>query len=105
GPLRDAGVDVEIAPEPSPAPEGAERYVSSAYPWIEGRPRAELLAELVAQRRSIVVAGAHGKTTTTAMIAFCLDRFGLDPAFVVGGEVPQLGANARAGAGPLVVEG
>jgi UDP-N-acetylmuramate--alanine ligase len=104
-PLREAGVEVEVAPEPSPAPAGAERYVSSAYPWVEGRPRAELLAELVAQRRSIVVAGAHGKTTTTAMIAFCLDRLGLDPAFVVGGEVPQLGANARAGAGPLVVEG
>jgi UDP-N-acetylmuramate--alanine ligase len=105
GPLRVAGVEVEVAPEPSPAPEGAERYVSSAYPWVDGRPRAELLAELVAQRRSIVVAGAHGKTTTTAMIAFCLDRLGLDPAFVVGGEVPQLGANARAGSGPLVVEG
>jgi UDP-N-acetylmuramate--alanine ligase len=104
-PLREAGVEVVVAPEPPASPDGAERYVSSAYPWIEGRPRAELLAELVAQRRSIVVAGAHGKTTTTAMIAFCLDRLGLDPAFVVGGEVPQLGANARAGSGPLVVEG
>jgi UDP-N-acetylmuramate--alanine ligase len=104
-PLREAGVEVEVASEPSASPQGAERYVSSAYPSIEGRPRAELLAELVAQRRSIVVAGAHGKTTTTAMIAFCLDRLGLDPAFVVGGEVPQLGANARAGSGPLVVEG
>ena len=46
---------------------------------VEGRPRADLLAELVSLRRSIVVAGAHGKTTTTAMIAFCLDRLGLDP--------------------------
>jgi UDP-N-acetylmuramate--alanine ligase len=52
-----------------------------------------------------VVAGAHGKTTTSAMIAFCLDRLGLDPAFLIGGEVPQLGGNARAGEGWLVAEG
>ncbi|MGH2936021.1 MAG: glutamate ligase domain-containing protein, partial [Gaiellaceae bacterium] len=48
---------------------------------------------------------AHGKTTTSAMIAFCLDRLGLDPAFLIGGEVPQLGGNARAGEGWLIVEG
>ena len=46
---------------------------------------------------SIVVSGAHGKTTTAAMIAFVLDRLGRDPAFVIGGDVPQLGGNARAG--------
>src|SRR5499427_2549769 len=72
---------------------------------MAGRLRADLLAELVSLRRSIVVAGAHGKTTTSAMIAFCLDRLGLDPTFLIGGEVPQLGGNARAGAGWLVVEG
>jgi UDP-N-acetylmuramate--alanine ligase len=54
---------------------------------------------------SIVVAGAHGKTTTAAMIAFCLDRLGGDPTFLIGGEVPQLGGNARAGSGWLVAEG
>jgi UDP-N-acetylmuramate--alanine ligase len=54
---------------------------------------------------AIVVAGAHGKTTTTAMIAFVLDRLGRDPSFLVGGEIPQLGGNARAGSGWLVVEG
>ena len=72
---------------------------------VAGKPRAELLAELVSLRRAIVVAGAHGKTTTTAMIAFCLDRLGLDPAFLIGGEIPQLDGNARAGEGWLVVEG
>jgi UDP-N-acetylmuramate--alanine ligase len=69
------------------------------------KKRAELLAELVELRPSIVVAGAHGKTTTTAMIAFVLDRLGLDPAFLIGGEIPQLGGNARAGEGWLVAEG
>jgi len=100
------GIDVTIAAEPPPAPPGWEVYVSTAFAGrVDGGPRAELLAELVSLRRSIVVAGAHGKTTTTAMIAFCLDRLGLDPAFVIGGDVPQLGGNARGGEGWLVVEG
>ncbi|MGH3006729.1 MAG: glutamate ligase domain-containing protein, partial [Gaiellaceae bacterium] len=47
----------------------------------------------------------HGKTTTAGMIAFVLDRLGRDPSFLIGGEVPQLGGNARAGEGWLVVEG
>jgi UDP-N-acetylmuramate--alanine ligase len=72
---------------------------------VPGRPRAELLAELVAVGQSIVVAGAHGKTTTAAMIAFTLRETARDPSWIVGGEVPQLGANAGAGEGWLVVEG
>jgi UDP-N-acetylmuramate--alanine ligase len=105
--LRHLGdVAVEISPEPPAPPAGWEVYVSTAFAdRVDGRPRADLLAELVAQRRAIVVAGAHGKTTTSAMIAFCLDRLGLDPAFLIGGDVPQLGGNARAGSGWLVVEG
>ena len=100
------GIDVAISPEPPEPPAGWEAYVSTAFAGrVEGRPRADLLAELVSLRRSIVVAGAHGKTTTTAMIAFCLDRLGNDPAFLIGGDVPQLGGNARAGEGWLVVEG
>jgi UDP-N-acetylmuramate--alanine ligase len=100
------GVAVEISPEPPTPPSGWDVYVSTAFAGsVEGQPRAELLAELVAQRRAIVVAGAHGKTTTSAMIAFCLDRLGLDPAFLIGADVPQLGGNARAGDGWLVVEG
>ena len=100
------GVPVELAPEPV-VPEGwDEVVVSTAYrDQAEGRSRAEFLAELVSLQPSIVVAGAHGKTTTAAMIAFCLDRLGDDPAFLIGGEVPQLGGNARAGRGWLVVEG
>jgi UDP-N-acetylmuramate--alanine ligase len=102
----DERIDVTITPELPRAPDGWEAYVSTAYAGrVEGRPRAELLAELVSLRRSIVVAGAHGKTTTSGMIAFCLERLGRDPAFLIGGEIPQLGGNARAGAGWLVVEG
>jgi len=102
----DERIDVTITPELPRAPDGWEAYVSTAYAGrVEGRPRAELLAELVSLRQSIVVAGAHGKTTTSGMIAFCLERLGRDPAFLIGGEIPQLGGNARAGAGWLVVEG
>jgi UDP-N-acetylmuramate--alanine ligase len=98
------GVHVELAPEPV-VPEGWEVVVSSAYPSVPGTPRAAFLAELVSLRRAIVVAGAHGKTTTTGMIAFVLAELGLDPAWLVGGDVPQLGGNAGAGEGWLVVEG
>jgi UDP-N-acetylmuramate--alanine ligase len=100
------GIHVTIADTPPRPPRGWEVYVSTAFAaHVEGRPRADLLAELVSLRRAIVVAGAHGKTTTSGMIAYCLDRLGLDPAFLIGGEIPQLGGNARAGEGWLVVEG
>ena len=105
-PLEERGVRVVLSPEPAEPPPAFEVVVSSAYRALAaGASRAEFLAELVALRPSIVVAGAHGKTTTAAMIAFCLDRLGLDPAFLIGGEVPQLGGNARAGEGWLVAEG
>ena len=95
---------VEIAPEPV-VPDGWEAVVSSAYPQAAGLSRAAFLAELVSLRRSIVVAGTHGKGTVAAMIAFVLHESGRDPAWLIGAPVPQLGANAGAGAGWLVVEG
>jgi len=98
------GIEVVLADEPA-VPEGWEVVVSSAYPTVAGRSRADFLAELVSLRRSIVVAGAHGKTTTTGMIAFVLAELGLDPAWLIGGEIGQLGGNAGAGEGWLVVEG
>jgi UDP-N-acetylmuramate--alanine ligase len=104
--VRAAGIPVTLAPDPVAAPEGWEAVISTAFAGqADGRPRAEFLHELVALRRSIVVAGAHGKTTTAGMIAFVLDRLGRDPAYLIGGEVPQLAGNARSGAGWLVVEG
>ncbi|MGH3092835.1 MAG: UDP-N-acetylmuramate--L-alanine ligase, partial [Gaiellaceae bacterium] len=104
--VRDAGIPVEVAPDPAAAPSGWETVVSTAFAGrIAGRSRADFLRELVSLRPSIVVAGAHGKTTTAGMIAFVLDRLGRDPSFLIGGEVQQLGGNARAGEGWLVVEG
>jgi UDP-N-acetylmuramate--alanine ligase len=100
------GIDVEISDEPSRPPDGWEAFVSTAFAErVPGKARAELLAELVSLRDSIVVAGAHGKTTTSSMIAFCLERLGRDPAWLIGADVPQLGGNAGTGEGWLVVEG
>jgi len=99
------GVHVDLGGEPAP-PEGYEVVLSTAHAGrVAGRPRAEFLAELVSLRPSIVVGGAHGKTTTAAMIAYVLRELGLDPAWIVGGVVPQLGGNAGVGEGWLVVEG
>ena len=66
-------------------------------------PRAEMLAELMHMRFSIAVAGAHGKTTTTSMIAFVLERSGLDPDVVIGGRLRAFGSGARLGRGEYMV--
>src|SRR5688572_30228377 len=66
-------------------------------------PRAEMLAELMRMRFSIAVAGAHGKTTTTSMIAFVLERSGLDPDAVIGGRLRAFGSGARLGRGEYMV--
>ena len=60
-------------------------------------PRAEMLAELMRMRYGIAVAGAHGKTTTTSMIALVLERAGLDPTAVIGGRLSAFGGSARLG--------
>ena len=66
-------------------------------------PRAEMLAELMRLKFSIAVAGAHGKTTTTSMIAVVLERAGLDPTAVIGGRLSAFGSNARLGRGEYLV--
>ena len=62
-------------------------------------PRAEMLAELMRLRYGIAIAGAHGKTTTTSMVALVLERAGLDPTAVIGGKLSAFGSNARLGRG------
>jgi UDP-N-acetylmuramate--alanine ligase len=66
-------------------------------------PRAEMLAELMRLKYGIAVAGAHGKTTTTSMVASVLGEAGLDPTFVVGGRVNHAGSNARVGQSEYMV--
>jgi UDP-N-acetylmuramate--alanine ligase len=99
-------------------PEGAELVVRTAAvkegnPEIDEAERrgipvikyAEMLGRLSLEKETIAVAGCHGKTTTTSMIAYAMTRAGLDPSFVCGGAVTQLGTNAKPGGGKhLVVE-
>jgi UDP-N-acetylmuramate--alanine ligase len=66
-------------------------------------PRAEMLAELMRLKYGVAVAGSHGKTTTTSMVALVLDRGGLDPTVVLGGRLGVLGSGARLGKGDFMV--
>lgn len=66
-------------------------------------PRAEMLAELMRLRFGIAIAGAHGKTSTTSMIAMVLEHAGLDPTAVIGGRLSAFGSNARLGGGEYMV--
>ncbi|NTV86806.1 MAG: UDP-N-acetylmuramate--L-alanine ligase [Burkholderiaceae bacterium] len=66
-------------------------------------PRALMLAELMRLKRGIAIAGTHGKTTTTSLVASVLAEAGLDPTFVIGGRLNSAGANARLGSGDYIV--
>ena len=66
-------------------------------------PRAVMLAELMRLKRGIAIAGTHGKTTTTSLVASVLAEAGLDPTFVIGGRLASAGANSRLGAGDYIV--
>ena len=66
-------------------------------------PRAEMLGELMRLQRGIAIAGTHGKTTTTSLVASCLAEGGLDPTFVIGGRLNSAGTHARLGRGQYLV--
>lgn len=66
-------------------------------------PRAQMLAELMRLKQGIAIAGTHGKTTTTSLVASILGEAGLDPTFVIGGRLNSAGANARLGTGEFLV--
>jgi len=65
--------------------------------------RAQMLGRLLNDRKGIAVAGAHGKTTTSSMIAMVMERCGIDPTYIIGGEIMNVGTNAKAGKGEYVV--
>ncbi len=77
--------------------------VAARHRQIPVIPRAEMLAELMRLKYAVAVAGSHGKTTTTSMVATVLNAAGLDPTAVVGGKVNVLGSNAKLGKSELMV--
>ncbi len=117
--LRAAGAQITIGHDAAALPDGPLEIVRSTAITEENPElaaarargdavlhRSELLAELVRDRRTIAVAGAHGKTTTSSMVAHALHGLGLDPSWVIGGTVRTLGAGAHWGGddGWLVIE-
>jgi UDP-N-acetylmuramate--alanine ligase len=117
--LRDGGATVAVGHDAAnvPAGEGVEIVYSTAVPadnperavgrerGLSELHRADLLGEITALpgRRCIAVSGTHGKTTTSSMIVHALIGCGLDPGYLVGGEVRSTGSNAGWGAGELIV--
>jgi UDP-N-acetylmuramate--alanine ligase len=97
--LGDADVVVVSSAVPADNPELVEAQ-RRGIPVVK---RAEWLGHMMAGKRGVGVAGTHGKTTTSAMIALILREAGLEPSFIVGGDIPQLGTNAAAGEGDVFV--
>jgi UDP-N-acetylmuramate--alanine ligase len=115
GRLADLGAVIHQGHRPGNIQEAQAVVVSSAVrgdnPEIEEArrqmipiiPRAEMLAELMRMKHGVAVAGAHGKTTTTSMIASILHHGGLDPTVVIGGRLGSLGSGGRLGQGDYLV--
>jgi UDP-N-acetylmuramate--alanine ligase len=109
--LREHGIGLVIGHAAGNVPPGAEVVYSSAVgaenPERSAASselhRADLLAEIAALRRCLAVTGTHGKTTTAAMAVHALRGAGMDPAYVVGGELRSTGSNAGWGAGEWIV--
>ncbi len=110
--LREHGIEPQLGHRAANLPEAAEVVYSTAVPpenperrAAAGRElhRADLLAQIARLRRCLAVTGTHGKTTTAAMAVHALQRCGLDPSYVVGGELHATGSNAGWGRGEWIV--
>lgn len=114
--LRDCGLNVAIGHHPRHLPAALDALVLSAAVSPDNIERqaavdrgvpvlsyAEMLGALMHRRTGVAVAGTHGKSTTTAMVALILTRAGLEPSFIVGAEVPQLGGSSGVAAGQYFV--
>lgn len=113
--LRAAGIEPAIGHDAAHVPDAGEIVRSTAVPpdnpelaaardrGLGELHRSELMAQLAALKRCIAVSGTHGKTTTSAMIVCALRGAGMDPAYLVGGELRETGANAGWGTGEWIV--
>ena len=97
--LGDPEIVVVSSAIPESNPELAEARLRGIPVW----PRARMLAHLAGERKTIAVAGTHGKTTTSSMIATMLSKMGLEPSFLIGGEVDGFNTNAVNGSGEYYV--
>jgi UDP-N-acetylmuramate--alanine ligase len=101
GQLLDKQVDLVV--RTAAVPDTNDEYRAARALGLATIKYAQLLGQVMAERHGIAVAGTHGKSTTTAMIAYTLLQCGVDASFVVGGTVPQLGGGSRSGAAAAFV--
>ena len=101
----DAGnlADVDVVVTSSAIKADNPELMAAREQRIPVVPRAEMLAELMRFKRGIAIAGTHGKTTTTSLVASVLSEAGMDPTFVIGGQLLSAGANAKLGTGQWLV--
>ncbi len=95
------GADLLVAS--SAIPERNREIARARELGLEVIPRAAMLNMIMAEGKGIAVAGTHGKTTTTSMITMIMREAGLDPTYVIGGELNDVGSNAHAGSGEFVI--
>lgn len=95
--------DPEVVVVSTAIPETNPELVAARERGIPVWPRAKMLAHLAGSDVALTVAGTHGKTSTSSMLAMALDAIGHDPTFLIGGELNDLGANARCGTGGYFV--
>ncbi len=103
GHREDNVADVDVVVISSAVKKDNPEVVAARRRKIPVIPRAEMLAELMRLKYAVAIAGSHGKTTTTSMVATVLAAAGLDPTAVVGGKVNVLGSNAKLGKSDLMV--
>jgi UDP-N-acetylmuramate--alanine ligase len=95
--------NVDVVVTSTAVQEDNPEVVEAKSAMIPVIPRAEMLAELMRMKYGIAIAGTHGKTTTTSMVATVLSHAGIDPTIVIGGKLNTLGTNARLGQGKFLV--
>jgi UDP-N-acetylmuramate--alanine ligase len=95
--------ETELVVRTAAVPDGNRELMAAGAFGIRSIKYSDLLGQVMAERFGIAVAGTHGKSTTTAMIAYAMLQCGADPSFVVGGTVPQLGGGSRSGLGTAFI--
>lgn len=95
--------DVDLVVRTAAIPDSNREFIAARAYGIPTIKYSQLLGQVMQERFGVAVAGTHGKSTTTAMIAHALVGCGVDPSFVIGGTVPQLGGGSRSGEGKVFV--
>ncbi len=103
GHARENVANADVVVISSAVHEDNPEVVEAAERLIPVIPRAEMLAELMRMKYGVAIAGTHGKTTTTSMVATILAKGGIDPTIVIGGRLNSIGTNARLGQGKFLV--